>query len=104
MRTLCRLARLHYCDLLGQPIEAVAKVSCMAATKQPGGRNVLNETYFRRMEAIEFAVKYDDGMAGGLRDADIVIVGVSRTSKTFFFNDPATTEIYTLSLHDALPI
>src|SRR4051794_41684034 len=22
----------------------------------------------------------------------------------FFFNDPATTEIYTLSLHDALPI
>jgi regulator of PEP synthase PpsR (kinase-PPPase family) len=82
MRTLCRRARLHYCDLLGQPIEAVAKVSGMAAKMQPGGRHALDETYFRRMEAIEFAVKYDDGMAGGLRDADIVLVGVSRTSKT----------------------
>jgi len=82
MRTLCRRARLHYCDLLGQPIEAVAKVSGMAARMQPGGRHPLDETYFRRMEAIEFAVKYDDGMAGGLREADIVLVGVSRTSKT----------------------
>ena len=82
MRTLCRRARLHYCDLLGQPIEAVAKVSGMAATMQPGGRHQLDETYFRRMEAIEFAVKYDDGMVGGLSDADIVLVGVSRTSKT----------------------
>jgi [pyruvate, water dikinase]-phosphate phosphotransferase / [pyruvate, water dikinase] kinase len=82
MRILCRRARLHYCDLLGQPIEAVAKVSGMAARMQPGGRHALDETYFRRMEAIEFAVKYDDGMAGGLREADIVLVGVSRTSKT----------------------
>ncbi len=82
MRTLCRRARLHYCDLLGQPIEAVAKVSGIAARMQPGGRHALDETYFRRMEAIEFAVKYDDGMGGGLKDADIVLVGVSRTSKT----------------------
>src|SRR6187200_3625808 len=82
MRTLCRRARLHYCDLLGQPIEAVAKVSGTAARMQPGGRHALDETYFRRMEAIEFAVKYDDGIAGGLDDADIVLVGVSRTSKT----------------------
>jgi len=82
MRILCRRARLHYCDILGQPIEAVAKVSGMAARMQPGGRHPLDETYFRRMEAIEFAVKYDDGMAGGLREADIVLVGVSRTSKT----------------------
>jgi hypothetical protein len=82
MRNLCRRARLHYCDLLGQPIEAVAKVSGTAARMQAGGRHLLDETYFRRMEAIEFAVKYDDGMAGGLDDADVVLVGVSRTSKT----------------------
>ena len=82
MRNLCRRARLHYCDLLGQPIEAVAKVSGTAARMQAGGRHLLDETYFRRMEAIEFAVKYDDGIAGGLDDADIVLVGVSRTSKT----------------------
>jgi [pyruvate, water dikinase]-phosphate phosphotransferase / [pyruvate, water dikinase] kinase len=34
------------------------------------------------MEAMEFAVKYDDGMGAGLEEADIVLVGVSRTSKT----------------------
>jgi regulator of PEP synthase PpsR (kinase-PPPase family) len=49
----------------------------------PGARASLDENYFRRMEAIEFAVKYDDGVgARGLGDADIVLVGVSRTSKT----------------------
>ena len=48
----------------------------------PGRRHPLDSTYFRRMEAMEFAVKYDDGMGAGLEEADIVLVGVSRTSKT----------------------
>jgi regulator of PEP synthase PpsR (kinase-PPPase family) len=83
MRGLCRRARVHYCDVLGQPIESVRRVSGMAARMTPGARAVLNETYFRRMEAIEFAVKYDDGVGDrGLAEADIVLVGVSRTSKT----------------------
>src|SRR5581483_4001040 len=82
MRTLCRRARLHYCDLLGQPIEAVARVSGVAARMTPGSRPPLNSAYFKRMEAIEFAVRYDDGVAQGLHDADVVLVGVSRTSKT----------------------
>jgi regulator of PEP synthase PpsR (kinase-PPPase family) len=83
MRTLCRNARVHYCDLLGHPIESVKRVSGMAARMTPGARAALDESYFRRMEAIEFAVKFDDGVgARGLPDADIVLVGVSRTSKT----------------------
>ena len=82
MRTLCRRARLHYCDLLGQPIEAVARVSGMAATMIPSSRPPLNSAYFKRMEAIEFAVRFDDGVGRGLHDADLVLVGVSRTSKT----------------------
>jgi [pyruvate, water dikinase]-phosphate phosphotransferase / [pyruvate, water dikinase] kinase len=82
MRTLCRRARLHYCDLLGQPIEAVARVSGQAAKMKPGSRPPLNSAYFKRMEAIEFAVRYDDGVAQGLHEADVVLVGVSRTSKT----------------------
>jgi [pyruvate, water dikinase]-phosphate phosphotransferase / [pyruvate, water dikinase] kinase len=48
----------------------------------PGARAPLNPAYFRRIEAIEFAVKYDDGVGAGLDEADIVLVGVSRTSKT----------------------
>jgi [pyruvate, water dikinase]-phosphate phosphotransferase / [pyruvate, water dikinase] kinase len=82
MRTLCRRARVHYCDLLGHPIEAVARVSGVAARMTPGARAPLDAGYFRRIEAIEFAVRYDDGLGGGLEEADIVLVGVSRTSKT----------------------
>jgi regulator of PEP synthase PpsR (kinase-PPPase family) len=82
MRTLCRRARLHYCDLLGHPIDAVARVSGMTAKMTPGSRPPLNSAYFKRMEAIEFAVRYDDGVGRGLEDADLVLVGVSRTSKT----------------------
>ena len=82
MRTFCRRAKLHYCDLLAQPLEAVAKVSGQAARMKPRARAPLNEQYFRRMSAIEFAVKFDDGVGQGLPEADIVLVGVSRTSKT----------------------
>lgn len=82
MRIFCRNARVHYCDLLGHPIDSVRRVSGVAARMTPGARAALNETYFKRIEAIEFAVKYDDGMGAGLEDADIVLVGVSRTSKT----------------------
>jgi regulator of PEP synthase PpsR (kinase-PPPase family) len=82
MRELCRRDRLHCCDLLGQPIEEVALVSGRAAKMESGRRPPLDSQYFKRMEAIEFAVKYDDGLGTGLQEADIVLVGVSRTSKT----------------------
>ncbi len=82
MRKLCRSAKLHYCDLLGHPIDAIARVSGMTAKMKPGSRPPLNEQYFKRVSAIEFAVKFDDGIGAGLQQADIVLVGVSRTSKT----------------------
>src|SRR5580765_477437 len=83
MRTLCRRARLHYCDLLGHPIDAVARVTGRPATMTPAAQPVLDSSYFKRMAAIEFAVRFDDGLgAQGLHDADIVLVGVSRSSKT----------------------
>ena len=83
MRTLCRRYRLHYCDLLGHPIDAVARVSGLPARMEPGAPPRLDSSYFKRMAAIEFAVRYDDGVAAqGLTDADIVLVGVSRSSKT----------------------
>jgi [pyruvate, water dikinase]-phosphate phosphotransferase / [pyruvate, water dikinase] kinase len=82
MRALCRRAKLHYCDVLGHPIDAVARVSGQTARMTPGARPALDSRYFKRIEAIEFAVKYDDGLGHGLEEADIVLVGVSRTSKT----------------------
>jgi regulator of PEP synthase PpsR (kinase-PPPase family) len=82
MRRLCRRYRVHYCDLLGHPIDSIARVSGMRARMTPGARPPLDSQYFKRMAAIEFAVKYDDGVGGGMKEADIVLVGVSRTSKT----------------------
>jgi regulator of PEP synthase PpsR (kinase-PPPase family) len=82
MRKLCRRSRVHYCDLLGHPIDSISRVAGVAARMQPGVRAPLDATYFKRIEAIEFAVKYDDGVGRGLDEADMVLVGVSRTSKT----------------------
>ena len=83
MRTLCKRYRLHYCDLLGHPLEAVARVSGQPALMTPRAQPALDSGYFKRIAAIEFAVRFDDGVAPhGLKDADIVLVGVSRSSKT----------------------
>lgn len=49
----------------------------------PGRQYILDEDYFRRIEAINFSVKHDDGkLPQGLTDADIVLIGLSRTGKT----------------------
>ncbi len=51
--------------------------------EEPGLVRKLDEEYFKKIEAIEFAVKYDDGRdPRGILKADIVLVGVSRSSKT----------------------
>ncbi len=83
MRALCKRYRIHYCDLLGHPIDAVARVSGLPARMEPGARPVLDSAYFKRIAAIEFAVRFDDGLgAHALHEAEIVLVGVSRSSKT----------------------
>ena len=82
MRRYCRCARVHYCHELGHPNDSISRVAGVAARMEAGARAPLDETYFKRIEAIEFAVRYDDGIGGGLDEADIVLVGVSRTSKT----------------------
>jgi regulator of PEP synthase PpsR (kinase-PPPase family) len=49
----------------------------------PGRQYILDEDYFRRIDAINFAVKHDDGkLPQGLKEADLVLVGLSRTGKT----------------------
>ncbi|MDI6893527.1 MAG: pyruvate, water dikinase regulatory protein [Bacillota bacterium] len=70
-------------DVLGPLLEAMQKVAGFPPRLQPGLIRQLDEAYFRRIEAVEFAVKYDDGRdLRGLGRADLVLVGVSRTSKT----------------------
>ncbi|MBW3592241.1 MAG: kinase/pyrophosphorylase [Actinobacteria bacterium] len=83
MRAACRRYKLVSCDLLARPLEAIARVSGSPAQMEADVRAPLDSTYFKRVAAMEFAVRFDDGVAAhGLRDADIVLVGVSRSSKT----------------------
>ncbi len=70
-------------DILGPVLSAIENLSGLAPKNQPGLTHMLNREYFKRIEAIEFAVKYDDGKNPlGLLKADIILIGVSRTSKT----------------------
>lgn len=70
-------------DLMNPLMDAFIKTFNKSPKNQPKLMRQLDDSYFRKIEAIEFAVKYDDGRdPRGLLHADIVLVGVSRTSKT----------------------
>ncbi|MDQ0158654.1 regulator of PEP synthase PpsR (kinase-PPPase family) [Alkalibacillus salilacus] len=70
-------------DLMGPLIENLKGYLDEEPALQPGLVHKLDEDYYKRIEAIEFAVKYDDGRdAKGILKADLVLIGVSRTSKT----------------------
>ncbi|GHH97031.1 pyruvate, water dikinase regulatory protein [Neobacillus kokaensis] len=70
-------------DLIGPIIDEIQAFSGKTPLFEPGLVRKLDEDYFKKIEAIEFAVKYDDGRdPRGILKADIVLIGVSRTSKT----------------------
>ncbi len=70
-------------DVMGPMMQAYIDTFGDFPSKQPGLLHSINEDYYQRMEAIEFAVKYDDGKdVRGLIQAQVVLIGVSRTSKT----------------------
>lgn len=70
-------------DIIGPMLTQIGNLVQVKPRYEPGLIYRLDEDYFRKVEAIEFAVKYDDGRdARGVVRADIVLVGVSRTSKT----------------------
>ncbi|MHA6250952.1 pyruvate, water dikinase regulatory protein [Oceanobacillus sp. CAU 1775] len=70
-------------DIMGPTITAMEEFFEKEPRLEPGLVHKLDEDYFKRVEAIEFAVKYDDGRdPRGIARADIILVGVSRTSKT----------------------
>jgi regulator of PEP synthase PpsR (kinase-PPPase family) len=54
-----------------------------ASAPRPGAQHVLNTEYFRRIDAMNYTLMHDDGQLGGdLENADVILVGISRTSKT----------------------
>ncbi len=79
------------CDQLHVPCVAVldpiirnlSSYLGMHAQRVPGLQHALDDAYFKRVEAIDYAMQHDDGKTlKGLQDADVILVGVSRTGKT----------------------
>jgi [pyruvate, water dikinase]-phosphate phosphotransferase / [pyruvate, water dikinase] kinase len=70
-------------DVIGPSVHLISKVTGLAPTGEVGATHRTDADYFERIEALEFAVKHDDGRnPQGMVEADIVLIGVSRTSKT----------------------
>lgn len=79
----CQSADIEAVDIMGPMMDGLSSILASNPKLQPGLIYQLDEEYFREVEAVEFAVKYDDGKdPRGLLKADIVLLGVSRTSKT----------------------
>ncbi len=79
------------CDELGVPcipvldpiIHSLSSYLGIHAQGVPGLQHIMDDAYFKRVSAVDFAMRFDDGRTyEGLKEADVVLVGVSRTSKT----------------------
>jgi len=69
--------------VLGNLILNFSKILNQKATHEPSGQHTLNEEYYDRIEAIQFTMNHDDGnLINEVDKSDIILVGVSRTSKT----------------------
>ena len=69
--------------VLGNLILNFSKILNQKATHEPSGQHILNEEYYDRIEAIQFTMNHDDGnLLSEIDKSDIILVGVSRTSKT----------------------
>ena len=69
--------------VLGDLILNFSKILNQKATHQPSAQHVLDEDYYKRIEAIQFTMNHDDGNnTENILESDIILIGVSRTSKT----------------------
>ena len=69
--------------VLGDLILSFSKLLNQKASHIPSGQHALNEEYYERIEAIQFTMNHDDGkLINDLKKSDIILLGVSRTSKT----------------------
>ena len=75
--------RIPCFGVLGSLILSFSKLFNQKASHEPSGQHVLNEEYYNRIEAIQFTMNHDDGnLINDIDKSDIILLGVSRTSKT----------------------
>lgn len=79
----CRKQQVVAIPVLDPLIAAIGAFLGLSSRNVPGQQHLLNAEYFQRVDAMTYALAHDDGQsAWGLEDADVILVGVSRTSKT----------------------
>jgi len=79
----CKKEKIPCFGVLGDLILNFSKILNQKATHEPSGQHALNEEYYDRIEAIQFTMNHDDGnQTEDIEKADIILLGVSRTSKT----------------------
>lgn len=79
----CSKQQVVAVDIMGPVLDVFTNYLHSHPSDEPGLKYRLTNEYFRRQEAIEFTVKHDDGMGlDTINQADIVLLGISRTSKT----------------------
>lgn len=83
LQDACWQLQLPCVAVLDPVLNAIAAHLGTDFTSKPGRQHALDADYFRRIEAMEYALAHDDGQASwDLKEADIILLGVSRTSKT----------------------
>ena len=83
LETACLEVRAPTLSVLGPILNFFQAYIGKETTQRPGAQYLLNTDYFRRIEALNFTMVHDDGQnVDNYEDADVVLVGVSRTSKT----------------------
>ena len=79
----CRDMRIPYVSAIDPVMQAFTRFFERQATSEVGKQHVLDDDYFRRIDAMHFTAQHDDGQSmDSMVEADIILIGVSRTSKT----------------------
>jgi [pyruvate, water dikinase]-phosphate phosphotransferase / [pyruvate, water dikinase] kinase len=83
LETMCMRTNLPVVNVLDPVMNMLQDYIGETATHRPGRQYVMNADYFKRIDAMHYVLQHDDGQAQvGLAEADVILVGVSRSSKT----------------------
>jgi regulator of PEP synthase PpsR (kinase-PPPase family) len=83
LQEVCHELDIPCMPVLDPMLRGMSAYLGLKARGVPGLQHMLDEAYFKRMDAVDFALDYDDGQdLDGIEEADVILVGVSRTSKT----------------------
>ena len=83
LESACQRLGVAVVHVLDPVLAMLAEQFGETASSRPGRQYVLDDAYFKRIDAIHYVLAHDDGQAhAGMTEADVVLVGVSRSSKT----------------------